>query len=203
MNEFEYKPNSNKSKEVQAEKPAEVTKRAEKVVSGNVKTRKKSEASKLANIFIAEDISNVKNYIWLDVLVPTIKKAVSDIITNGIDMILYGGNGRPKSGSRADKVSYRDYYEGEKHRSEPERYKTYDYDTVEFDRRAEAEEVLYRMRELRDRYGLVRVADFYDLVGVTGSFTDNRYGWTSLSNAEVIRSRGAYIIKLPRAMPID
>ena len=204
MNEFEYKPNSHKSKQASTEQSTEVEKRVEKVVTGNVKTRKNSEAKKLANVFIAEDISTVKNYIWMDVLVPTIKKAVSDIITNGIDMILYGGHGRPKNSTGASKVSYSSYYKNEERRSEPERYRTYDYDTIEFERRTEAEEVLYRMRDLRNQYGIVRVADFYDLVGVTtGSYTDNKYGWTSLNNAEVVRSRGMYVIKLPRAMPID
>lgn len=205
MNEFDYKPNSFKSKEASSEKSAEVTKRAEKVVTGNVKTRKNSEAKKLANIFIAEDIHTVKNYIWMDVLVPTIKKAVSDIITNGIDMILYGGHGRPKSGNGASKVSYASYYKSEERRSEPERYRTYDYDNIEFERRSDAEEVLFRLREWRNQYGLVRVADLYDLAGITtGSYTDNKYGWTSLNNAEVMRTRGGmYIIKLPKAMPID
>ena len=55
-----------------------------------------------------------------------------------------------------------------------------------------------------EAYGLVRVADFYDLVGVTGNYTDNKYGWTNIRSAEIVRLRdGGYVIKLPRAMQID
>ena len=60
------------------------------------------------------------------------------------------------------------------------------------------------MDELIDAYGFVTVADLYDLVGVTGNYTDNKYGWTSIRNAEPVRARGGgYILKLPRAIPID
>ena len=79
----------------------------------------------------------------------------------------------------------------------------YSYDTITLDTRGEAEEVLARMDEIIDTYKMVRVADFYDLVGVTGNYTDNKYGWTNIRNAEVIRVRDGYRIKLPRALPID
>ena len=60
------------------------------------------------------------------------------------------------------------------------------------------------MDELIATYGVVRVADFYELVGVTGNYTDNKYGWTDIRNASVVRARdGGYIIKLPKAFPID
>ena len=54
-----------------------------------------------------------------------------------------------------------------------------------------------------ETYGLVRVADLYDLVGITGSYTDNKYGWTNIRNVEPIRVRDGYMLKLPKAMPID
>ena len=46
----EYKPNSHKSKEEQQTAPPE--KKVEKVVSGSVKSRKKSEIQKFANVFV-------------------------------------------------------------------------------------------------------------------------------------------------------
>jgi hypothetical protein len=79
----------------------------------------------------------------------------------------------------------------------------YSYDDIILPTRGEAEEVLTRMDELMDTYGLVRVADLYDLVGITGEYTDNRYGWTNITRAEIIRNRDGYMIKMPRAVPID
>ena len=72
-----------------------------------------------------------------------------------------------------------------------------------FDTRGEAEEVLSRLDELIEMYGLVRVADLYDLVGITGDYTDNKYGWKNIRNARVERTRDGYAIKLPRALLID
>ena len=54
-----------------------------------------------------------------------------------------------------------------------------------------------------DQYGVVKVADMYDAAGLTAPFTANKYGWTSLRNAETVRVRDGYIIKLPKAMPLD
>jgi hypothetical protein len=50
---------------------------------------------------------------------------------------------------------------------------------------------------------LVSVADLYDLVGVTGNYTDNKYGWTDIRSASVIRVRDGYMLKLPKALPLN
>lgn len=204
MSVMECKPNSNKYKQEQAELAAERPK-VNKVVTGNVK-RSKNGGSKLADVFISEDVSNVKNYILMDVIVPAIKKAISDVITNGIDMLLYGSNGRTNANrSTASTISYNRYYGRDDHprTSDPVQTSRYSYDNITLDTRGEAEEVLARMDEIIDTYKMVRVADFYDLVGVTGNYTDNKYGWTNIRNAEVVRVRDGYRIKLPRALPID
>ena len=54
----DVKPNSHKYKEEQKKKAAEGEKRVEKVVKGQVKTKKKGELSKFAEIFISEDIKS-------------------------------------------------------------------------------------------------------------------------------------------------
>ena len=78
----------------------------------------------------------------------------------------------------------------------------YSYDDIIVETRGEAEAVLSRMDEMMEEYEVVRVADLYDLVGITGDYTDNRYGWTNIRNAEIVRVRDGYTIKMPRALPI-
>lgn len=200
----EYKPNSHKYKEDQNRSAPE--KKVEKVIAGTVKSKKKSEIRKFTDVFISEDINNVKSYILLEVLIPAIKKAISDIVTNGIDMILYGETGKTKSNSTASKVSYRSYYDGRNGRRDYSAVRTkisYNYDDILLDNRGEAEDVLSRMDELISTYGLVSVADLYDLVGITGNYTDNKYGWTNIRSASVIRVRDGYMLKLPKALPLD
>lgn len=198
----QFEPNSRKSKE----ENVVPKKKVEKVVTGNARTKKKGEINKIADIFISEDVKNVKSYILLDVLVPAIKKAISDIVTNGIDMVLYGEKSAPGKKSPASKVSYRSYYDkGREYDSRPVSRGVvgYNYDDILLDTRGEAEEVISRMDELISTYGLVSVADLYDLVGITGSFTDNKYGWTDIRSATVIRVSDGYMIKLPKTMPLN
>ena len=63
------------------------------------------------------------------------------------------------------------------------------------------------MNELIDTYGMVSVADFYDLVGLQCNYTDNKYGWTDIRNASVVRVRdndgNGYLIKLPKIQPLN
>lgn len=198
----EYKSNSHRSREQQAK---EREKKVEKVVTGKVIKKKKSGIRRFADEFISEDAKNVKSYVFGEVLIPAIKKAVLDIVTDGINMILYGDAGRGTKRSTADRVSYRNYYDGGRSSSREDRgYSSRrSYDDIILDSRGEAEEVLARMDELMDTYGLVRVADLYDLVGITGDYTDNKYGWTNIQRAEIVRVREGYVIKMPRAIPID
>lgn len=178
-------------------------KRAEKVVHGKVKT-KKNEIRKFTGIFISEDVANVKNYILLDVLVPSIKKAIYDIVVNSLDMSLFGSRGAKRPS--ADRVSYRDYNgvsrKDDRGYGNSRSTAGYSYDDIIIETRGEAEAVLSRMDEIMEEYGIVRVADLFDLVGITGDYTDNKYGWTNIRNAEVVRVRDGYKIKMPRAMPI-
>ncbi len=194
----EYKPNSHRSKEVPEKK-------VEKVISGNAKAKKKGEMQKFADVFISEDAANVKSYILMEILVPAVKKAISDIVVNGIDMILYGETGQTKKNTASSKVSYRNYYDGgndnRSHGTNRTR-RIYNYDDIILDNRGEAEDVLFRMDELIEAYGLVSIADLYDLVGINGSYTDNKYGWTDIRSAKVVRVRDGYLLKLPKALPL-
>ena len=205
MNSTEYKPNSYRSKAEQAETP-EDKKRVEKVVTGNVKTKKKNEISKFASIFVSEDIQNVKTYVFSDVLVPAIKKAISDVITNGIDMLLYGGTGKGSRGSASSKVSYRSFYDKRDDSRSVGRVSAgsrFDFDDLIFESRGDAEMVRDQLDEMIDRYGVATVADYYDAANITAPYTSNKYGWTNIRNAEVQRVRDGYVLRLPRAMPID
>lgn len=197
--------NSHKARNEKAKAPVPAEKRAEKVIKGKAKV-KKNEMRKWSDVFIAEDASNVGNYILMDVIVPSIKKAFYEGITGALDMLLYGGRGGSGKRPTADKVSYRDY-NGVSRRDERSYNSTrtasgYSYDDIVVDTRGEAETVLLRMDEIMEEYESVRVADLYDLVGVTGNYTDNNYGWTNIRNAEVVRVRDGYKIKMPRAIPL-
>ena len=186
------------------QKRIEEEKKVEKVVTGPVITKKKSGLSKFTDEFISEDAKNIKTYVVGDVLIPALKKALCDIVTDGINMLLYGGTKPGYKRSTADRVSYSSYSSRDTRAVRDSRYgSSYSYDDIVLTTRGEAEDVLDRMMELIDVYKVVTVADLKDLVGVTGPYTDNKYGWTNLATAEVVRVRDGYLLKLPRAIPID
>ena len=205
----EYKPNSHKSKEEQRESDALPEKKVGKVITGSAKPKKKGEMQKFADVFISEDVGNVKSYIIMEVLVPAVKKAISDIVTNGVDMILYGET-RQKKNSNTTKVSYGKYYGSS--REQEQRSNSYrqsgrsgfDYDEIIFETRGDAESVLDAMNEIISQYGVVSVGDLYDLAAVsTDNFAVNKYGWTDIAGCKAVRVRDGYIRKLPKAYPLN
>lgn len=202
----DYKPNSHKYKEEVA-KPNPQEKKIQKVITGNAKTRKKSEIRKLTDIFISEDVSNVKSYVLMDVLVPAIKKAISDIVTNGVDMILYGESRHTGRRSSASKVSYEKYYPDQRDRRDipvSRARNGLDYDDILFDNRGDAEAVLTALEDIIDQFGVASVGDLYDLAEITTTnYAINKYGWTDLRSAQVLRARDGFMIKFPRAIPLN
>lgn len=195
-----YTPNSHKFKEETKTRD----KKIEKVVTGPVKAKKKSDLQKLADIFVSEDTTNVKSYILMDVIIPAIRNLIEDIIVDSTHMLLRGEAGKKNKNGISSKISYRSYYNNDRRdRDDYNRLRTgYDYEEYIIDSRGEAEEVLSRMDDLIATYGTVSVADFYDLVGVRCNYTDNKYGWTNIRNASVVRVRDGYVIKMPKAMPL-
>lgn len=196
---MDYKSNSNKSKQEQKQPE----KKVEKIISGSAKAKKKSEVKKLTDVFISEDISNVKSYIWNDIIVPIVKKAISETV----DVILYGESGHSKKKSPASRVSYRSYYEDRDDNRRRDygsiRRSNYDYNDIVLENRGDAEEVLIKLDELIDVYGSASIADLYDMVGMSGSYTDNRYGWDKPGVGSVVRVRDGWLLKLPKVIILN
>lgn len=200
----EFRGNSKMERE--QNKALQNEKKVEKVVNGVVKTKKRGELHKFTDIFLANDIKDVKRYAFEDVIVPSIKKAIYDIITNGTDIMLYGEARHKNKGTNASKVSYGKFYERERDRSDymPKSKSIYDYEDLIFQARADAEMVLDAMNDIIAQYKVVSVMDLYDLANVsTNNYTSNKYGWTDIRGCKAERVRDGYILRLPRPMPLD
>ena len=201
----EYSSNSHKLRETDGSEQIP-EKKIGPVISGTATTQKKSRLSKFTESIIAEDVHSVGSYILSDVLIPSFKKAIQDIVTNGIDMLLYGKVTNRSSNMNVSRISYGNYYSGSKlaEPSKPAQTSVFDYDNIVFGNRGDAEAVLTAMDDIMDRFGVVSVGDFYDLADVPNpNYTVNKYGWTNIRSAQVMRVRDGYIIKLPRAVPIN
>lgn len=205
-------PDNSKSARAEREKQATTQapakteeKHVEKVVRGKTKI-KKNELRKFTDVFISEDVGRIKEYIINDLLIPTIKKTLYDAVVNSFDIALFGGRSGG-SGSRrpiADSVSYTNYGRSGRRESESgsRASNRHSYDDIIFDTRSDAEAVLARMDEMMDVYEIVSVADMFEMADLSCDYTDNKYGWTNIRNAEVVRVRDGYKIKMPKAVPI-
>lgn len=210
---FDYKSNTDKDK--QAEEQNETKRKDIKpVVKGETQIYKKSYLNKMLHAFIAEDIENLPNVIFSEIIGPSIKRSLLDI---GIDTCyrIFGDGVLPPRSSRSrteygrcyttdivrpkntsdamNSISLQDY-----------RGDVQPYNTVAFIYRPDAETVLESMLEAISVYGSVSVADYYEWGGVPNdNYTLNNYGWTDLSTARITQVRdGRYILKLPKAIQL-
>lgn len=214
----EFPSNSQRSKE----EPPEQSKRVEKIVTGQVIHRKKPLGKRFSEIFFGGDAKGVGNYVLMDVIIPAVKDTVVDALTQAVERIFFGEN-RPanRRGSSTPRPSYGHVnytnYSG-KTRPEPRREEartyssrraagTHSIDEIILATRIEAEEVVDRLGDLIEKYESASIADLYELVGLTGNFTDNKWGWTSMQGAGVARTRNggapAYLLDLPKPEPLS
>lgn len=207
--ENKYPSNSHASKEKERKENLPAEKKVEKIVSGKAVVKKKGLAKKFTDIFVAEDAHSVGEFILQDVIVPAAKALFVEIICGGANMVAYGDRGASGRRSNAERYGYRSGHTNYNSissrrdsrpvlRNEP----AYSYDDISLESRGEAEAVIDRMFELLEEYGTVSVSDLYDLVGITGNYTDCKYGWTDLRSASVVRGRDGYLLKLPRAIAL-
>lgn len=196
----EFKSNSNKSKAENIEE-----KRIEPANIAPVKVRKASATKKFFGQLFAGDIKSVSSNVFIDVIIPTLKKGLQDIANRTIEWMLYGVNGNPnKPSSGPGTVTYKSYstsYSSSTPRMP--RPSLYTMDEVIFNNRGDAEDVLMRMEESLKRYHSVSVADFYDILNRPHNYTDNKYGWYDLSSCVIARSHDGYIIDFPKVQPLD
>lgn len=213
-----FPSNAHKKEEEPKEEIKEV-KTVKKVITGTVVKRKKPLGKRFMETFISDDIVNVKSYIIHDILVPAAKDTVADIaqgimdaFRSGLEVALFGeerSSRNRKSGNRKEYVSYNSMSSRDKDKRDDRRdistknRARHNFDDIIFNTRGEAEEVRSHLVDLIIDYGVASVADLYDLVGITGSFTDNKYGWEDLSTARISRSGGGYVIVLPKAILLD
>ena len=214
--EVDFPSNSQTSAGQSRSKKADTEKKLKKVVTGTVKKKKRSFGKKMAETLLEDDTKSVGSYIFYDVLIPAAKALISDTVGGGIEMLLFGekrGNRTRRDGGRSY-TNYGSYsYSSSSIKSRDSRDRPremtragrarHDFDEIVLETRGEAEEVLSHLVDLTIDYGQATVADLYDLVGITSDFTDQKYGWIELHDANVQRVRGGYLINLPRTRPLD
>lgn len=198
--------NSHKSKEkvAKAEKQLEERKRPDKVIEGKIVEIKTPWYRKAARSMVAEDASSVGGYVLDELLIPGVKNLLLDMLTQGATRALWGGNA-PRSAHRAGvfgrsslKSRYHDVPAERQRTFSPSERSQHEFGNMIIETRDEAMKVIVALDDLIAEYGQATVADLYDILGVSRDYTDLKWGWTNLRNADVRQVRGGYILELPR-----
>lgn len=208
--ETNYPSNSRITKQPHTEETPE-PKKVESVVTGEVTRRKKPLGKRLTETFIGGDINTVTNYVVMSVLIPAAKDMISDAFSQGIERMLFGDShpGRSRSSRPSGSngfVSYNRMSSSNQQRGgglnefarRPERRSSYDFDEIILATRPEAEEVIDRMFDLVNQYEQVTVADLLELVDISSNHVDQKWGWTDIRGAGIVKIRGGYLLDLPK-----
>lgn len=176
---------------------------------------RKSVWEKFKDSFRNEDSKSVGDYVIFDVLVPAMKKTVIDMVTNGVNMLFYGGYRNPQNTYPSGGVTYRNYNQqyntpnrvygsNQIAPAAQTRLNVFDYRLLWWNSKGEADFILDQLRDILSQYPVVRVSDLFDLGRQQCPYTAERYGWTNLMNAQSYMGQdGHWYLDLPKAMPLD
>lgn len=201
------------SKTVSTLNPDSQKREVKKIIKGEVKPQKKTFFKKFKDAFLPEPNMSVEDYILSDILVPGIKNLIYTVLTGGLSGALFG-DARPDNRWRPGDNRYVDYsrmstYRRDERRPSESSRATYRSRSVmNFEpmamERVDAEAVLDEMLRNIAEYGSVSIGYYYELMGITGEFTDWKYGWVDLRNVPIIQARGGgYIIDFPKPIYIE
>lgn len=181
----------------------------EKKVVAKAKVQKKSAIKEALRTFFAQDLPEIAEHLVVDVAIPAAKNAITDMVTQGIQQLLYGevDRRRPTSGYTSYSSSSRSSYRGSNHRPrerdrEPRQPKPTSVDDLVFDTRGEAVDVIEYIAETIEQYGQVSVADLMSSVGIQPRYTDERWGWTTTDAFELRQIREGWLVSADRPDPI-
>lgn len=198
-------------------KPEQEKPKVEKVITGDVIRRKKSLGKRFRETFIGgEDARGVMQYVTFEVLAPAAKDMVADAVSQGVERLIFGEarsasrrtGVRPGSGSYVSYNKIRSGLVRNDPREDPrpqlsrQARRNHIFDEIVLATRAEGNEVLDKLFVLVDQYESASVSDLYELVGITGDYTDEKWGWTDLRGATILRVNDGYLLDLPPTVPL-
>lgn len=193
-------PSNNGKTESRAEPP-----KVEKIIKGEVLTRKPTLGSRIKKIFLGENAADIKDYAIRDVLIPTIQNAILDIVYDSLQMRFFGTTSRNRNRTGYSYTAYERAYQKPNQRDRPSYSKPRRaFDEVILASSYEAEDVLSHMCELVDVYGMASIADLNSFIGrPSGNKVDNNWGWRELGSAKVKRIPEGYLIDFPSVVNLN
>ena len=183
----------------------------EKKVIAKAKIQKKSAIKESLRTFFVQDLPEIAEHLVVNVAIPAAKNAITDMVTQGIQQLLYGDvdpRRRPTSGYTSYSSASRPkrgnayYSPRESDRREQRQSKPTNVEDLVFDTRGDAVDVIEYVAEQIDEYGQVSVADLMSSVGIQPRYTDERWGWTTTDAFEIRQIREGWLVSADRPEPL-
>jgi hypothetical protein len=204
-------PSNSKNPVGDNQKPPE--KVIESVVTTEVVIRKQSFGRRLKGIFLGPHIKGAANYVFKDVLIPAAKNMIVDATARGAERAVYGEAPRRRYDEGRPRIRYdaqpERYDRSSSHRGTlpdqpplggvPRRRQSGDIFLVS---REEAENVIERLGDIIDVYKVATVADLHSLCNLPRTYIDNKWGWQSITYANVRQVREGFLLDLPPVEPL-
>lgn len=180
-----------------------------KAITKNVIEKKSSRNPNIR--LVSEDAKSVGNYVLVDIIIPKIKELITTGFKYAIDFVFYGTKGTKSNKPGIGTVSYSSFYSSPTYQ-QPGSYSNpmvsrpnniFTINEIVFPDREDAEKVLLALNDTIMKYGCANVGDFYDFINKPHSFTDLKYGWRDLRDAEIIRVSDGFTIRFPKVIPIE
>lgn len=215
----EYPDNSDTRNEVAVvrEEQEEVEKKEPQAM-----VKKKSLGKKMSeSLFPKEDRKEIGDVIIFDYIIPGAKEIIQNVVTNSIEMLLFGESSGRSSKSRRSvgRTNYRGmssnghsskYCRDDDRRESRRDRERVDLDDILFYSYAKADKAWQTLLDYIDEYGSAKIRDLYDTAEISppSDWTIDAYGWDDLSpRAEIspVRTRDEdgilctmYCLNLPR-----
>ena len=202
---MDYRSNSDKEREEKPEKHIEKI-----VLTGEVIQRPKPIGRKFKDIFLGGDLRTMSRFVLADVIFPSLRNLVFDAGSEGLKRLIYGDSVYARSRPTENRpiIQYnnpirrdprdprsRAFLPDQPH---PYRQMRRESNDIILSSKEEAERILEKLIDIIDQYESVSLADLNEVLGLAQmSHTDNKWGWTYLTNVEIRQTRSGWLIDLP------
>jgi len=201
----DYQGNSHRSKE---QKGVPEKKKLEKIVTGEVIVKPPGMGKKLKGVFFGGDFKQAGRSVVADVVLPTLRDLVVNAGFRALERSVYPesqqSRRRPEMRSRIQYSSYGQTQTGSAmlpgqapFAPTPHRIGTRESNSYLIASRIDADNVLTTLVECVSTYGIVSLADLYELLGRPVAAVDNNWGWTNINTAEIRQVNAGFLLELP------
>lgn len=176
------------------------------------KPKKKRFGQKLKEAMFSEDIGNgsVTEHIFFKILIPSVKRVLSDMANTAINMALGLDPKTRTIGASNTHTANASVYRDRNYNRPAESYSNGRREALsdlEWDEQT-VNEIYNQVMDIIEKYGEISIGDVYSIMGLGAKVrtTDSKWGWTSPRGIEIVALDPAHernIIDFPSARPLN